>query len=114
MGEMTDSSSINLEHLAYDHANFAHSQKEPTTVSSRIKGKKSYYYHWASNGKSLDILTFENPFDLDTAKIFRYSLEQLSEGVNLSKDKPKFIGIKAVKILKDYVKSEYVKVMGEN
>jgi len=57
---------------------------------------------WAKNEEGMDILTFEDPKNQKTAKFFRYTMNQLYKGVDLTKDKPAFVGVKAVDILKKY------------
>jgi hypothetical protein len=92
---------VNLETLAYDKANFAHSERDPTSLSPAIRGHRPFYYMWTKN-EGMEILTFDDPTNPQTAKLFKYNREQLFLGVDLSKDKPKYVGDAVVNVLKKY------------
>jgi len=94
---------VNLERLAHDGANFAHSETEPTSMSPLIKGPRPFYYHW-TKGEGIDILIFEDPTKPNTAKLFRYNKRQIFGGVNLEKDTPAVVGDDVVKVLQRYAK----------
>jgi len=91
----------NLEHLAYDVANFAHSEKEPTSMNPLIRGPRPFFYLWTKN-EGMEILTFEDPTKLDTAKLFRYDKKQIYSGVDLESDTPAVVGAEVVKVLQEY------------
>ena len=92
---------VNLEHLAYDGANFAHSEREPTSMSPLIKGPMPFFYRWTKEG-GMEILTFQDQKNSDTAKLFRYNKKQIYAGVDLEKDIPAVVGDKVVDVLKKY------------
>ena len=89
-----------LEQLA-DNANFAKSEVHPTSMDIRISGPRQYYYRWRKD-LGMDILTFENPVDASTAKLFRYSRGQIHRGVDLTKDRPTVVGVEVAQILQRY------------
>ncbi len=95
---------VNLESLAYDKASFAHSQREATSMDPKIRGPRPYYYMWrGKDGRDgMDILTFEDPTKPQTAKLFRYTKEQIHSGVDLERDTPAFIGDEVVRVLQEY------------
>lgn len=97
-------STIDLEYLAYDCANFAHSEKEPTSMSSLIKSSRSFFYQWTKD-EGIEILTFTDPTKPETAKLFRYSKKQMFKGMDLENDVPAIIGNKVVEVLEEYVAS---------
>ena len=92
---------INLEVLAHQKANFAHSGREPTSMDRLIRGPRPYYYIW-TNGHGMDILIFRDPNNPQTAKLFRYNEIQIHSGVDLERDTPTFVGDQVVKILQGY------------
>ena len=92
---------VNLEHLACDGANFAHSEREPTSMSPLINGPRPFFYQWTRD-KGMEILTFQDPTKPDTAKLFRYNKKQIYAGVDLEKDIPVIVGDKVVEVLKEY------------
>ena len=96
---------VNLDHLAYDIAEFAHSGREPTSADKLIRGPRPYYYCWTKDG-GVDILIFKDPADPQTAKLFRYEKARLFEGVDLTKDAPAMVGEGIVKFLRDYSKEK--------
>lgn len=90
---------INLEHIAIDVADFAHSQKEPTSVDKFVIGRRPYYYMWSEG--DLHILTFERSRP-QTARIFKYSTRQICNGIYLDKDTPAYSGAEAIKFLQNF------------
>ncbi|MBI5002836.1 hypothetical protein HZC31_05595 [Candidatus Woesearchaeota archaeon] len=94
-------STVNLEHLAYDGANFAHSEREPTSMSPLIKGPRPFFYQWTKD-EGMEILVFEDPTKPDTAKLFRYNKKQIYGGVDLENDTPAVVGDQVVEVLKEY------------
>lgn len=98
-------SRLDLDHLAYDIANFAHSEREPTSMGSAIQGPRPYYYCWTEN-EGMDILIFTDPADAKTAKLFRYNPSQILRGANLTRDKPTIVGGGIVQFLLDYSKEK--------
>ncbi len=94
---------IDLDHLAYDVANFAHSSWEPTSIDAIIRGPRPYYYCWTEK-EGMDILTFTDPSKPETAKLFRYSHRQIRKGADLANDKPKLTGKEVVRFLREYLK----------
>ena len=93
---------IDLDYLAYHEANFAHSEREPTSAYSFISGPTPFYYMWRKSG-GMDILIFDDPKDISTVKLFRCSEERIRNGVDLEEDKADYVGDAAVQILKEYV-----------
>lgn len=94
---------MNLECLVYDEADFAHSEREPTSVSGLISGPRPFYYMWRREG-GMDIFTFEDTSKIETAKLFRYSKDQIYTGVDLTKDKPTFVGADIIEALRRYIR----------
>ncbi len=92
---------VNLERLAYDGANFAHSEREPTSMSPLIRGPRPFLYQWTKGG-GMEILTFEDPTKPDTAKLFRYNKKQIYSGVDLESDTPIVVGDEVVQVLREY------------
>ena len=69
-----------------------------------VRGAKKYYYAWDGKGAH-EFMTFENPTDYKTAKLFRYTQEQLDNKrgvVNLQTDKPALVGKAVVEVLRKY------------
>lgn len=92
---------IDLHHLAYDIADFAHSEKEPTSVDPLIKGPRPFFYRWKSSGKGMDILVIEDSANPETAKLFSYTEKQIYSGVDLTIDEPTLVGEDVVKFLQE-------------
>ncbi len=97
---------IDLENLVYKQANFAHSERERTSMAVHIQGSRPFYYMWLKDG-GMDIVTFTNPNNLKTAKLFRYTQTQLYAGVHLMNDKPLAVGHAVVALLK----KEYIQLL---
>jgi hypothetical protein len=102
---------VNLEDLAYDGANFAHSEREPTSMNPLIKGPRPFFYRWTEE-EGMVILIFEDPTKPDTAKLFRYNREQIHSGVDLERDVPAVVGTEVVEVLEEYAR-EYSRKMCE-
>ncbi|HLC90593.1 MAG TPA: hypothetical protein VJI15_02390 [Candidatus Nanoarchaeia archaeon] len=93
--------SINLEVLASDGANFAHSEREPTSRDHLIIGPRPFMYRWTVNN-GMEILTFEDPTRPSTAKLFRYDQAQMRQGIDLEHDTPVAVGDQVVTALQQY------------
>jgi len=91
----------NLEHLARNVAKFAHSEREPISMSRLISGPRPFYYKLTS-AQGIEILVFEDPTKPETAKLFRYNGEQIYRGVDLRKDTPAVTGDEVIKVLQEY------------
>lgn len=94
---------VDLEYLAYDLAKFAHSDREPTSMDSRIKGPRPFYYMWRKNG-GMEILIIEDSAKPETARFFRYSRRKIYQGVDLEKDKPALRGMAIIEHLKKEIR----------
>lgn len=93
-----------LEILA-NNASFARSDLYPTGMNRFMQGHTNpYYYHWRKDG-GMDVLIFEDPIDVNTAKMFRYNKDQIIKGSNLIKDTPDVIGKEIIWILQGYSNS---------
>lgn len=88
-----------LERLAYDGANFAHSDHEPTSMDSVINGPRPFLYRWRED-EGMDILLVQGP-----AKLFRYNKRQIHAGVDLTKD-PHITGEEVDKIIQAYADAQ--------
>ena len=92
-----------LEQMA-DNATFAKSDVHPTSMDGRINGQRPYYYHWRKDN-GMDILIFEDPTDESTAKMFRYSRDQMHKGVELTRDRSTIVGEEVLRVLHGYQNS---------
>ncbi len=93
---------VNLEHLL-DRTNFAHSERDPTSMNPLIQGLRPFYYTWRVN-EGMDIVQFTDSLKVDTARLYRYSRKQIFSGVDLVNDKPRYTGNVVVRILERYAK----------
>jgi hypothetical protein len=88
------------------HETFAHSRGLPTSMKPVIKGPRPFYYHiWCDRRgeeEGIDIVRFDGPVCVQTAKLFSYTMEQLYAGVDLTKDKPQFVGDGVVDVVERY------------
>lgn len=88
------------ELLAYDGANFAYSEIHRT--SAGIISQRPFFHRWNSDN-NLEVLTFDNPSDPETAKLFHFYLESLADGqVDLERTEPAAAGQRAIEILRRY------------
>lgn len=92
----------NLAYILYEKMNFAHSEKEPTSLNRQIKTDKPYFYMWLNkDGSTIDIVTLEDKFDENSLKLFRLSREELYLGIDLVKSPPSLKGKEALKFLEE-------------
>lgn len=66
-----------------------------------IQSKRPIYWLLQENGE-LAIFIFEDRTRPETAKLYIYTAEELSRGVNLKEDTPVFTGVDAVVVLSEY------------
>lgn len=94
-----------LEILA-NNASFARSDLYPTGMNRFMQHHANpYYYHWRKDG-GMDVLIFEDPIDVNTAKMFRYSKDQIIGGsIHLIKDNPDVVGKEIIRVLQEYSNS---------
>ncbi len=87
--------------LVYRQYNFAHSERELTSADPLIIYEGVYYYRWRGSDvdKGINILTQRNPQVAATAKLFRFSWEQLSRRVDLHREMPLATGHQIIDIL---------------
>ena len=66
------------------------------------------------NDKGMDILVIEDASSISTAKVFRRRFDDLLETLDISKEKPTFVGAQVLELLKGYRKEmEEFEVAGE-
>ncbi|MBI2111920.1 hypothetical protein HYT52_00085 [Candidatus Woesearchaeota archaeon] len=76
--------------FVYQHFDFSHSEREPTSADSVIIYEGVYYYRWRGTSieEGIDIVTQPDNYQASTAKLFRISAKQLFAKVDLLKERP--------------------------
>ena len=92
---------INLDNLVYEQANFAHSEREPTSMSKLIRSECPFYYQWRDN-EGVDFVTFEEGKP-ESVRFFRYTQDELKRGVDLTKDLPSLQSHEAIDFLRQFL-----------
>jgi len=89
------------ELLAYDGANFAHSERDRT--GARIISQNPFFYRWNLEN-NLEVLTFDDPSDPESAKLFHFYQEELAkgEGIDLEKRDAPVRGQDVIEVLRRY------------
>ena len=96
---------MDLNYFIYHLANFEDSKKRPTSASRLIKSNGPYYYQWRQD-EGMDIVVFDNPNDQNNMRFFRYSKEDIYQGVDLDEDIPSLIGNDAINFIHEKVKNQ--------
>ena len=95
----------NLEYIATNLAKFAYSTKQPIHGGIGVRATQPYFYRWRKD-QGLDIFTYTNSTDTETAKFYRYSPYDVARKINIDLDIPSAKGTDALTILREIGKSK--------
>ena len=91
---------MNLDELARQ-AGFFSSEKNGPLASTTIISNQPYYYRVRDDG-IVDLLTYEGPHNIATAKYYRFTDKQREEEIILIAAKPKATGEQVILLLSAY------------
>ncbi len=100
-----DESTVNIEALLREAG---YKTQDELEQRSQITGITNYFWAWAHDffpNKELiglDIVTFEDPLNFETVKLFKFGKTLVKQGIDVSKSKPYAEGLEAVKKLENY------------